>query len=207
MQYKAESIDRVRDAIKQRTDALGIEKSKVSAEAIKAAEERARARIADGGFQALDLSQITTQASSSSQDENSIFFEPEEEMSEEEIKEGDPVGQLSIQEQVKAELSAAIWPTFGAAMKKAGIILIIGAVTCFFVVEWNDLVRDLFMNVGLIPRPEDFTFDSEKILLPEGWADGMTDEDVMKFQEEFGYSVDAISSSVSSVIDSGFSDL
>jgi hypothetical protein len=186
MQYKSESIDRVREAIRQRTEALGIEKSTFSAEAIKQAEERAKKGIADGP-NPLDLSQISSVGPNSEQDDKpSMFYDVESEMSDEEMKEADPTGQLPIPEQVATEWKGATWPTVGAALKEVALLIAIAVFTGGLIVGWDNLLRDLYTSLDFIPRAEDIMNGSENMVLPEGWTNGMSEEDFMKFQDEVG---------------------
>jgi hypothetical protein len=208
MQYKSESIDRVREAIRQRTEALGIEKATMSLEAIKQAEERAKQGIANGPNQGLDLSRISTVGPSSEQDDKpSMLYDPASEMTEEEMKEADPTGQLPIPEQVAIEWGGATWPTVGAALKEVALLVAIVAFTGGLIIGWDNVLRDLYTNLNFIPRAEDIMNGSENMVLPEGWTNGMSEEDFMKFQDEVGSAASSVGSSVKSGIQSGFPKL
>jgi hypothetical protein len=208
MQYKSESIDRVREAIRQRTEVLGIEKATMSLEAIKQAEERAKQGIANGPNQGLDLSQISKDGPNSEQDDKpSMFYDPESEMSEEEMKEADPTGQLTIPEQVSIEWAGATWPTVGAALKEVVLLVAIVLFTGGIIIGWDNVLRDLYTDLNFIPRAEDIMNGSDNMVLPEGWTNGMSEEDFMKFQDEVGSAASSAGSAVKSKIQSGFPEL
>ncbi|KAL3934875.1 MAG: hypothetical protein SGBAC_009501 [Bacillariaceae sp.] len=191
-EYDDADIARVREAIKARTQSLGIEQSKVSVDAIQAAQERAKSAVENGasGFSQLDLSQITEDGPRGEQDENvpAMFFDPEAEMTKEEMIEADPDGQLSFFEQFQKEVSEATWPTPGAALKEVAVLLITGALSTVIIINWDNFLRDFYTNVGMIPKEEEIMKGSEDIVLPEGWTNGMSEDDFMNFREEQGSS-------------------
>jgi len=187
--YNADDISRVREAIKQRTESLGIERSAISVDAIKAAQERAKAAVENGkaGGSQLDLSQISLEAPRGD-DEGvpAMFFEPEAEMTEEEMAEADPDGQLSFPEQVLKEIRAATWPTPLAALKEVFVLIAVATSTCFLILRWDNFLRDTYTELGFIPRPEDIMKGSENMVLPDGWTNGMSEDDYMNFRDESG---------------------
>jgi hypothetical protein len=198
----------VREAIRQRTEALGIEKATVSIEAIKQAEERAKSGIANGPNQGLDLTKISNVGPSSAQDDKpSMLYDPADDMTDEEMKEADPTGQLTIPEQVSIEWEGATWPTFGAALKEVVLLVAIVAFTGGLIIGWDSILRDLYTNLNFIPRAEDIMNGSENMVLPEGWTNNMSEEDFMKFQDEVGKAGSSAGSSVKSGIQSGFPEL
>lgn len=164
----------MRQAIKERTASLGIEKSTRSVEAIKEAEERAKLAAENGPPQALDLSQISTVGPSSSakDDVPSMFYEPEDDMSEDDIKEADPTGQLSIQEQFATEIGAATWPTAANTLKRVGLLLALAFFTGGIIIGADIFLRDFYTNLNLIPRKEDIMNGAENMVLPDSWSDG-----------------------------------
>lgn len=187
--YNSSDIERVKEAIRQRTEALGIEKSKVSIEAIQAAQERAKAGVANQGesFQSLDLSQISQEAPRG--EDNSMpamLYDPAAEMTEEEMIEADPDGQLSFQDQVAKEISSATWPTPLAAFKEVGLLIAVVVLTASLIIGWDNFLRETYTNLGFIPKPEDIMKGSENMVLPDGWTNGMSEDDFMNFQDEVG---------------------
>lgn len=182
-----DDISRVREAIQQRTEALGIERSTVSVDAIKAAQERAKSAIENrqSGADQLDLSQISLEAPRGD-DENvpAMFFEPEAEMTEEERVEADPDGQLSYPEQFMKEIGAATWPTPLAALKEVVVLIVVATTSCYLILGWDNFLRETYTNLGFIPRPEDIMKGSEDMVLPDGWTNGMSEDDYMDFRNE-----------------------
>ena len=178
----------MREAIRQRAESLGIERSKVSVEAIQAAQERAKQAVENkmSGATQLDLSQITSDGPRGEQDENipTMFFEPEAEMSEEEMREADPDGQLSFIEQTMKEIKAATWPTPGAVIKEVVLLLVVGALSTVIIINWDNLLREFYTSVGLIPTEEQIMQGTENLVLPDGWTNGMSEDDFMNFREE-----------------------
>eukprot|EP00429_Kryptoperidinium_foliaceum_P004053 CAMPEP_0176007070 /NCGR_PEP_ID=MMETSP0120_2-20121206/3043_1 /TAXON_ID=160619 /ORGANISM="Kryptoperidinium foliaceum, Strain CCMP 1326" /LENGTH=295 /DNA_ID=CAMNT_0017339819 /DNA_START=62 /DNA_END=949 /DNA_ORIENTATION=- len=207
--YNSADIERFRAAIKQRADSLGIEEAKVSKEMIKEKEERVKAALESGAdmsqmSQMLDLSQISSTAPrGEDEDKPSIFYEPEDDMTEEEMKEADPDGFKSIPDWAMKELSLTTWPSPLAALKEVAILIAAVALTTTFIVNWDAFLREFYTNLGFIPRPEDIMQGSENLVLPDGWTDGMSEDDFMKFQDEVGKAASSAASSVSST----FSDL
>lgn len=201
----------MREAIKSRTENLGIEKSKVSADYFAAKAQEARNAGPGGGsanedtFGGIDLSQISTSkldavasgaAKSSQWDESmpSMMYDPADEMSQEEQEEADPTMKLSLLDQGMEEFKAAKWPTFGAAMKEVALVLAIIAITGFLVVAADKGLRVLYTNLGFIPSAEDLQnygsrFDG--LDLPKGWTDNMNVEDMEKLADAGNNAVSA----------------
>ena len=113
-----------------------------------------------------------------------MFFEPETQMTEEEMAEADPVGLLSIPEQVATEWNAASWPTFMATLKEVLLLIFIVAFTGGLIISWDSFLRETYTNIGILPKKEEMMTGSENLALPEGWLDGMSEDDVMNFQDE-----------------------
>jgi hypothetical protein len=168
---------------------LGIENAKLSKDAISAKVEQGRAEMAEGGGTAspmLDLSQISSTSPRGQEDVPAIFYEPEDYMTEEEKIQADPDGQLTIVEWAMKEMSATNWPTPFAALKE--VVILVGAVllTTALIVTWDAFLRDTYTSLGFIPRPEDIAQGNENLVLPDGWTDGMSEDDFMKYQDEVG---------------------
>lgn len=147
--------------------------------------------------QMLDLSQISQTAPRGRDDLPSMLYDPEDEMSDEEMKEADPDGQLSIQEWATKELALTEWPTPVGALKE--VLILVGSVvfTTLLVVYWDAFLRETYTNLGFLPRPEDIGQGTENLVLPDGWTDGMSEDDFMKYQDEVGKAASSISSAAS----------
>jgi hypothetical protein len=210
-QYTTSDRDRIRAAVRARTQALGLEKSKISAEAIKAAQERAQQAVANRGSavggpgqfsQLLDLTQIsdTEPRGPNGEEIPSMFFEPELQMTEEEMKEADPVGQLSWPEQVRDVMKMSEFPTPGGAFKELLVLLLAAGVSGAVIVGSDYVLRQFYTGLGFIPNPEEVIMrDTENIALPEGWTNNMSEEDFMKFQDGAGTAATPAASKVGSV--------
>jgi len=180
LQYEASDIGRVRAAIKERTQSLGMEKSQVSAEAIEDAQKKAessRASQEQGEMaQLLDLTQISNAAPRGpDEDIPAMFYDVEDDMTEEEMKEADPDGYKSIPEQVLKEVGAAEWPTPGAALREVVVLILSIVLSAVVIVNWDSFLRETYVNYGLLPRPEDIMGGSEDLVLPEGWMNNMSE--------------------------------
>lgn len=203
---KADNIARMREAIRARTADLGIEKSKVSAEYIQQKQQMA---ISAGGaraaaeqnsansFAGLDLSQISDgsqvkRAPSSplwgdEEDTPSMFFDPEEKLTEEERAEIDPFMKKGIIEQGLNELQNAKWPDWASALREVGLMLVVIAVTGLLIIGWDGLLRTLYTEVlHFVPTDDELAnyaarFDG--LDLPKGWTDNMNEDDVARLTE------------------------
>lgn len=152
----------MRAAIRERTLKMGLEKSVISKELIKeAAVEAARKG------ESLDLSQIRGNIP---QNMPSMLYDPEDEMTQEERIQVDPVSQLSLLKQAENELSNAKWPKFGNALREVVIMFLVVGVTAAIIIFWDKFLRDFYTSNGLIPSSEDIKMRFEGLELPEGWT-------------------------------------
>lgn len=190
-----DNIERMREAIKARTADLGIEKSKVTAEYIQAKQDAAMQSGPGGGadpdqFGGLDLSKISSAPAKKGSDWNeempSMFYDPEDELTKEEQEEVDPIMKKNPFEQGLHEFNNAKWPTFGAALKEVGLLLVIVAISTVLIVGFDTLVRELYTTVGFIPTKEDlmnYASRFDGLDLPKGWTDNMNEQDIAQFTE------------------------
>lgn len=191
-------MERMRAAIRARTADLGIEKSKVSADYIEqrkaAAMEAGSARAAgenSDAFGGLDLSQIrSTRIRSPQEDEDlpSMFFDPDEQLSDEEKVEVDPLRNKSWIEQGLYEVSQVKWPDWTSALREVGLLVVVVAFTAVIIIGWDRLIRSTYTDVlHLIPTKEELAnyanrFDG--LDLPTGWMDNMNEQDVASLTEK-----------------------
>lgn len=214
---KDDKVERMRAAIRARTADLGIEKSKVSAEyiqqrqniAISAGSARADAEQSSANtFAGLDLSRISdgNQGKRSSQspwadeeDEPTMFFDPEEKLSEQERAEIDPFMKKGIFEQGLNELQNAKWPDWASALREVALMILVIAVTGVLIVGWDKVLRFVYTDVlHFIPSQEDLAnyasrFDS--LALPKGWTDNMNEADVAKLANQVNSQIESFSQS------------
>jgi len=194
---QADSVERMRAAIRERTAGLGMEKSKVSADYIAKKQDAALNAGPPGGqtdadsFGGLDLSQISdTKLKNSGSDWNdempSMFYDAGAELTKDEQEEADPLMLKNFVDQALYEISQAKWPTPPAALREVGLMVIVIAFSTVLIVGWDRLLRDIYTNIGFIPSKEDLVnyasrFDG--LELPDGWMNGMNEDDVQKFSE------------------------
>jgi len=182
-EQKKGEYEAIREAIRARTADIGIEKSVVTAKII----EEANARAAAGqSVEGLDLSQITGSLQpppSASDDEDafelpSMFYKPEEQLTEEQKMEVDKVSTMGLFEQAKDELKYVEWPDLISTIKEVGLVLLLSGVTGWLLINWDLFLRDSYTGFGWIPRPEDIGTQFEGLELPDGWTDMMSEDDL-----------------------------
>jgi hypothetical protein len=198
-------MEQMRAAVRARTAAMGLEKSKVSADYIAQRQQEAIAMGAKAAtesettFGGLDLSKISTEKAPSiagtkgglwatEEEMPSMFYDPEDELSPEERAEVDPVSQKGLVEQGLNELQNAKWPSPMAALREVVLMIVIIAVTGAMIIGWDKLIRHVYTDVlHFIPTKEDLAkymnrFDG--LDLPTGWTDNMNEADISSFSEQ-----------------------
>jgi len=160
------TYDTMREQIRARTSDLSMEKSVTTAEAIKAATNRAMAGEA-AATPTVDLSKFN----------DALLENPEDELTDEQKAEIDKVGQMNLWEQVLEEYKYTRFPTAGASLKQAGLMVLIFAVTATLILKVDEALRFQYTDWGLIPRSGEI-MDYSDLTLPEGFTDQMTDEDL-----------------------------
>lgn len=150
----------MREAIRKRTEEMGLEKSVLSKQLIQEANARAKA---GESVQGLDLTKIRGNIPDNMP---SMLYDPEDEMSEEEKEEVDPVGQMSIVKQFENELTNAKWPDAGAVLREVAIMLGVVAVTAAIIIFWDRFLRDFYTDtLNLIPSKEQMNMRFEGLEL------------------------------------------
>lgn len=159
----------MRSRIRSRAADLNMKKSTATAEAIKVATQRAQARE-DASTPTVDLSKFSSSIGKDEED-------PEDVLTDEQKKELDKIGQLPIWEQVAAELKATRFPTPGATLKQALLMIVIFVVTAGVILKADELLRYQITDWGFIPRSGE-VLDYSDLSLPEGFTDSMTESDL-----------------------------
>jgi len=157
---KKSEYEALRDRIRNRASDLDISKSVTTQEIIQKANEQAAA----GDKPLLDLSKF--------EDDN------DEELTEEEKKEIDQVGEMNFLQQSIEELKLVKWPSFGSTLRLTGIMLVVFVVTAVYILWLDNTLRTIVTGLGFIPKPDD-VLDFSDLELPDGWTEFMTDEDVV----------------------------
>eukprot|EP00544_Gedaniella_sp_CCMP2646_P012833 CAMPEP_0202491514 /NCGR_PEP_ID=MMETSP1361-20130828/8549_1 /ASSEMBLY_ACC=CAM_ASM_000849 /TAXON_ID=210615 /ORGANISM="Staurosira complex sp., Strain CCMP2646" /LENGTH=321 /DNA_ID=CAMNT_0049121575 /DNA_START=110 /DNA_END=1075 /DNA_ORIENTATION=+ len=182
--YKSDSIEKMRQAIRDKTKEMGLEKSVLSKQVIQQASARAMRGESPNlnSNNALDLTKIRGNIPDNMP---TVLYDPEDEMSSQERMEVDPVGQTSIFNQFQNELSNAKWPTMGAVFREVAIMIVVVAATAALIILWDAFLRDFYTNeLHFIPTKEELNTRFEGLELPEGWTNMMADDDVANLPSE-----------------------
>lgn len=182
----------MRAAIRERAGELGVEKSEASRIYIEEAAARARANVGNQQpSSSLDLSQISSGGEKKSGKDKwdeelpTMMYDPADELTEEERKEVDVVGQMSLWEQAQEEIGAAKWPDFGSAVRTLFTMFGVIVLSATLIIGWDRTLRNIYTNAGFIPLKEDIPGNlQEGLELPEGFTNNMSEEDISKFTEE-----------------------
>jgi preprotein translocase subunit SecE len=146
----------MRQAIRDKTKEMGLEKSVLSKQVIQQASARAmrgESPNLNNYNNALDLTKIRGNIPDNMP---TVLYDPEDEMSSQERIEVDPVGQTSLLNQFQNELSNAKWPTAGAVVREVGIMILVVAATAALIILWDAFLRDFYTNeLHLIPTKEE----------------------------------------------------
>lgn len=200
MQYQKDSIEKMRAAIRDRTAGLGLEKSKVTADYIAEKTKKAMSAGPPGvaakenpdSFGGLDLSKISqfkdeaSKRSQWSEDMPSMFYDPDEELTKDEMEEVDPVMLQNPIQQALNEFNNTKWPDWASALREVGLMLLIIALSGVLIIGWDKVLRGIYTSVGFIPTKEELMNYANKfdgLDLPSGWTDNMNDADVQSFQD------------------------
>jgi len=176
--YNANDVDRYREAIRQRTEALGMEKKspeEIAAQEAAALEAQGRqgdslsgvAKPQESPSQMLDLSQITNDAPRGpDEDLPAMMYDPAKDMTQEEMEEADPTGLLPIPEQIAWVYSKAKFPSVSSAIIETIILVVTVLVTAGVITTWDEWMRAVAFNFNMVPRPEDVASSMEGIIVP-----------------------------------------
>jgi preprotein translocase subunit SecE len=165
---KKGEFDEMRSRIRSRASDLNMKKSEATAEAIKAATQRAAAGE-EASTPTVDLSKFSSALSTEE--------DPEDALTDEQKKEIDKVGQMNIIDQVKEEIKNTKFPTPSATLKQAVLMVIIFIVTAGVILKADELLRFQITDWGFIPKTGE-VIDYSDLSLPEGFTDAMTDSDL-----------------------------
>jgi len=182
--YNANDVDRYREAIRKRTEALGMEKKtpeEIAAEEAAALEAVGRQGDRLGSMteqqspsQMLDLSQITSDAPRGP-DENlpAMMYDPSKDMTQEEMEEADPTGMLPWPEQIAWVFSKSKFPSVVSALTETLILVATVLITGLVITQWDEWMRQIAFNFNMVPRPEDVASSMEGMILPGDSVLGM----------------------------------
>lgn len=166
---KKTEYDAMRDRIRARTADMGIAKSVATAEAIAEANRRAQSGEKAGESE-LNMSVFaeTPAAVFADANANPMLDDGTDSLTDEEKKEIDKIAQLNFFEQAKSEFSFAKWPSISATLKLAAAMFFLFLFTAGFILKADEVIRTVFTDVGLIPRPDQI-YDYSELQLPDNW--------------------------------------
>uniref|UniRef100_A0A7S3V702 Uncharacterized protein n=1 Tax=Chaetoceros debilis TaxID=122233 RepID=A0A7S3V702_9STRA len=168
---KRGAYDEMREKIRSRASTLDMNKSVATQEAIKAATQRAAAGEA-AETPTVDLSKFSS----------GLGEDPEDELTDEQMKEIDKVGQMSIPDQVVEEFKNTRFPSPDATLKQAILMLVIFIVTAGVILNVDTFLRFQYTDWGFIPKSGE-VLDYSDLALPEGFTDQMTDIDLAGMED------------------------
>ena len=151
----------MRSKIRARASQEGFEKSVATKKAIEEATQRAMAGQSSATpDQMLDLSGFADKCVDDGTDE----------LTDEEQAEIDKIANMPLWEQAKEELSNTRFPTPIAIFQTACVMAIIFAVSATLILKGDATIRDFYMDLGFIPRPDE-VYDFSDLDLPDGFLE------------------------------------
>jgi len=151
----------MRSKIRARASEEGFEKSVATKKAIEEATQRAMAGQSSATpDQMLDLSGFGEK----------FVDDGTDELTAEEQAEIDKIANMPLWEQVGEELANTRFPTPLAIFQTACVMALIFAVSATLILKGDATIRDLYMNQGFIPRPDE-VYDFGDLELPDGFLE------------------------------------
>jgi hypothetical protein len=163
-QSRATEFGSMKDRIRARAAEMNIEKSVATADAIKQRELRAK-NMAAAPDPSLDMSVF----------EKRLLTQPEDELSDEEQAEIDPIGQLSFFEQALDELKNTAFPGPVEVLKTVGFMVVIGGFSSLVILKSDEFLRNLYVDWGFLPTPGQEIDYSKEFALPPDWEKDLND--------------------------------
>jgi len=158
---KKDQYEDMRSKIRARASSEGIEKSVATKKAIEEATARAMAGQSSATpDQMLDLSGFADK-----------FVDDEtDQLTEEEQAEIDKIANMPFLEQVQEEIANTRFPTPMAIFQTACVMALIFAASATFILKGDATIRDFYMDLGFIPRPDE-VYDFSDLELPDGFLE------------------------------------
>jgi len=158
---KKDAYEDMRSKIRARASEEGFEKSVATKKAIEEATARAMAGTSSAtSDQMLDLSGFADKFTDDGTDE----------LTEEEQAEIDKIASMPIWEQVQEEISNTRFPTPLAVFQTACVMALIFAVSATLILKGDATIRDVYMDLGFVPRPDE-VYDFSDLNLPDGFLE------------------------------------
>ena len=151
----------MRSKIRARAAEEGFEKSVATKKAIEEATQRAMAGTSSATpDQMLDLSGFA----------DKFVDDGTDELTKEEQAEIDKIASMPLWEQAKEELSNTRFPTPIAIFQTACVMALIFAISATLILKGDATIRDFYMDLGFIPRPDE-VYDFGDLDLPDGFLE------------------------------------
>lgn len=158
---KRGAYEDMRSKIRARASEEGFEKSVATKKAIEEATQRAMAGQSSATpDQMLDLSGFADKFTDDGTDE----------LTAEEQAEIDKISNMPFFEQIKEELENTRFPTPMAIFQTACVMALIFAVSATLILKGDATIRDFYMDLDFIPRPDE-VYDFSDLDLPDGFLE------------------------------------
>lgn len=158
---RKDDYEDMRSKIRARASEEGFEKSVATKKAIEEATARAMAGQSNATpDQMLDLSGFAEKFGDDGTDE----LTPEEQA------EIDKIADMPLLEQVQEEIANTRFPTPLAIFQTACAMALIFAVSATLILKGDATIRDFYMGLGYIPRPDE-VYDFGDLELPDGFLE------------------------------------
>lgn len=146
--------------VRERADALGMQTSEVNKEAMKAFEQRAKANRGNQKslFDQLDLDQIDYDTSGLPKKKEqglSIDYDPEKELTDDEMASADPAGQEGLIEACKEEVKGIKFPTLQSVFGRMAVLIATGILSAAFIISLDGFIKNEFTELGVLPTVDD----------------------------------------------------
>ncbi|KAL7531365.1 hypothetical protein ACHAXR_003998 [Thalassiosira sp. AJA248-18] len=158
---KRGAYEDMRSKIRARASEEGFEKSVATKKAIEEATQRAMAGQSSATpDQMLDLSGFA----------DKFVDDGTDELTAEEQAEIDKISNMPFFEQIKEELENTRFPTPMAIFQTACVMALIFAVSATLILKGDATIRDFYMDLDFIPRPDE-VYDFSDLDLPDGFLE------------------------------------
>lgn len=114
----------------------------------------------------VDLSQVTYDSPLSSKNKNllSIEYNPEDELTDEQMARVDPLSAEPIWTQMLEELKTVVFPDLATALGKVVLLIVLGAGSAVLILSADSLIRQLYESNGILPTIADIEAAKENNL-------------------------------------------
>lgn len=100
-------------------------------------------------------------------------------LSDEQRKRINPTEGMKWYEELMYEANQIEWPKPKEIFKEMGLLIATVIFMAVFIINLDNFLREKSIEYGMIPRPEDITQSFEGLQLPEGWTEGLNEQDIV----------------------------